>query len=83
MNKYTIIASCEYGDGTPDEITIKGIQGTFANEVYDSVEKGFWKRVQACNGCAFEDKEEWEMPCSKCKRISKDYYRSAEDSKKE
>ena len=28
-----------------------------------------------CIGCAFEDVEEWEMPCAKCKRGCKDYWR--------
>lgn len=28
-----------------------------------------------CSGCAFERAEEWEMPCAKCKRNMKDYYR--------
>ena len=28
-----------------------------------------------CCGCAFEDVEEWEMPCSKCKRGCNDYWR--------
>lgn len=28
-----------------------------------------------CNGCAFENVEEWEMPCAKCKRACKDYWR--------
>ena len=29
-------------------------------------------------GCAFVDIDEWEMPCKKCKRNNKDYYRRAE-----
>lgn len=28
-----------------------------------------------CDGCAFECYEEWDMPCLKCKRNCKDYYR--------
>ena len=31
--------------------------------------------ADGCQGCAFYDKEEWEMPCSKCKRNCKDYWR--------
>ena len=30
---------------------------------------------KGCIGCAFEDKEEWELPCVKCKRNCKDYWR--------
>lgn len=32
-------------------------------------------REAGCRHCAFEDVEEWEMPCVKCKRCCKDYYR--------
>lgn len=31
-----------------------------------------------CSGCAFENTEEWEMPCRACKRNCKDYWRKAE-----
>lgn len=36
------------------------------------------KREEAdgCQGCAFTDVEEWEMPCVKCRRACKDYWRS-------
>ena len=36
---------------------------------------GLNDQESGCNGCAFEDVEEWEMPCSKCKRGCKDYWR--------
>ena len=29
-----------------------------------------------CEGCAFMDVEEWEMPCCKCKHGCKDYWRA-------
>jgi hypothetical protein len=37
------------------------------------------KREEAdgCQGCEFTDVEEWEMPCAKCKRACKDYWRPA------
>ena len=28
-----------------------------------------------CEGCAYIDIEDWAMPCSKCRRNAKDYYR--------
>lgn len=31
-----------------------------------------------CEGCAFISVEEWEMPCAKCKRNCKDYWRAKE-----
>lgn len=33
--------------------------------------------ADGCQGCAFTDTEEWEMPCVKCKRACKDYWRAA------
>lgn len=32
--------------------------------------------ADGCCGCAFEDVNPWEMPCDKCKRNSKDYWRA-------
>lgn len=34
------------------------------------------KDVYGCIGCAFGDVSEWEMPCAKCNRNSKDYWRA-------
>lgn len=31
--------------------------------------------ADGCQGCAFYEKEEWEMPCRKCRRNCKDYWR--------
>lgn len=36
-------------------------------------------KTDGCRGCAFEDKDDWEMPCVKCKRNCKDYYRTRID----
>jgi len=33
-------------------------------------------RTDGCEGCAFMTCEEWEMPCMKCKRACKDYWRA-------
>lgn len=33
------------------------------------------ENVVGCTGCAFERVELWEMPCRRCKRISRDYWR--------
>ncbi len=35
--------------------------------------------ADGCQGCAFEPMEEWEMPCRKCKRNCKDYWRAKDD----
>lgn len=33
-------------------------------------------KADGCVGCAFKWTEEWEMPCCKCKRAMKDYWRA-------
>lgn len=38
-----------------------------------ALEKG---TADGCDGCAFENVNEWELPCAKCKRNSKDYWRA-------
>lgn len=38
-----------------------------------------YKDSDGCTGCAFESVEEWEMPCAKCKRNCKDYWRAKHD----
>ena len=32
--------------------------------------------ADGCVGCAFEDVESWQPPCTLCKRNHKDYWRS-------
>ena len=32
-------------------------------------------KADGCYGCAFINKEEWELPCADCKRNHKDYWR--------
>ena len=34
------------------------------------------ENADGCVGCSFEDVEEWEPPCPKCKRNAKDYWRT-------
>lgn len=34
------------------------------------------ENADGCVGCVFEHVEEWEMPCAKCKRNAKDYWRA-------
>ena len=36
------------------------------------------EKVDSCNGCVYWEKQEWELPCSKCKRNCTDYWRRAE-----
>ena len=34
------------------------------------------ENADGCCGCAFEYVESWQMPCEKCKRNSRDYWRA-------
>ena len=36
--------------------------------------------ADGCVGCAFASVEEWEMPCAKCRRNAKDYWRKEAES---
>lgn len=45
----------------------------YAELAINALEK---QMADGCVGCAFEDVEEWEMPCRKCKRACKDYWRA-------
>lgn len=53
------------------------------NKGYDKgvkdTEKVYIQKERGCTGCAFESMEEWEMPCAKCKRKMKDYWRGKLD----
>ena len=41
-------------------------------EVKENIEL---QETDGCTGCAFITVEEWEMPCCRCKRSCKDYWR--------
>lgn len=32
--------------------------------------------VDGCSGCIYEEMAEWNMPCQKCRRNTKDYYKN-------
>lgn len=53
------------------------IKPDFNSLLRDALDKA---REQAmadgCWECAFVEKAEWEMPCSRCKRNCKDYWRA-------
>ena len=39
--------------------------------------------ADGCDKCAFEDVEEWELPCRICRRNCKDYWRAKAGQKTE
>lgn len=34
------------------------------------------EQADGCIECAYFDREDWELPCCKCKRAAKDYWRA-------
>lgn len=48
-------------------------------EALEAIEKS--EDDKGCAGCTFYDCEKWEIPCSKCSRRCKDYWRSEEGEK--
>lgn len=46
------------------------------NTAKEALEKQIVNEADGCTGCTFASCEEWEMPCRKCKRNSKDYWRA-------
>lgn len=60
-------------------------RGNMTEKELQAYKKGYSDAVtmkenaDGCKGCAFESISEWEMPCTKCKRNSKDYWRAKVD----
>lgn len=64
----------EYMDKKETEAYDRGYaQGLIMGRVDARVMK---ENADGCKGCAFEDTESWQLPCDRCKRNSKDYWRT-------
>lgn len=72
---HTIFAASLQG-GIMTDIQIAAIKKI--KDALEAMENG---EGNGSNGCAFADKEEWEMPCEKCKRNQRDYWRAKEGDK--
>lgn len=46
------------------------------------IERYFGNYETGCAACVYADKEEWEMPCVKCSRRCKDYWRNGVKNEK-
>lgn len=72
-----------YIDSTNEAYPFTEQFGEAVNVAIQALEKQMKKEnADGCAGCAFEVVEEWEMPCTKCSRNCKDYYRAKEGSDK-
>lgn len=49
-------------------------------EIADDLEKIEINEQNGCEGCAYITTQEWEMPCAKCKRNCKDYWRKGAEN---
>lgn len=62
---------------TQRDLFIKGGAGYEALTIaIEALEKQILNEADGCTGCAFESYEEWQMPCEKCRRNNKDYWRA-------
>lgn len=53
------------------------IKPDFNSLLMDALDKAREQaKADGCWECAFVGKAEWEMPCSRCKRNCKDYWRA-------
>lgn len=49
-------------------------------EIKESLDKKeITNQFKGCFGCVYEAVEEWNLPCCKCARGCKDYYRGAKN----
>lgn len=60
------------------KVAIEDFQRGYEQGLVKGKEEAFRMKENAdgCVGCAFEDRNSWEMPCDKCSRNSKDYWRA-------
>jgi hypothetical protein len=73
INQYDMNFHWDYGEPIPAEQLAEAFDLAIS-----ALEK---EHADGCQGCAFTDVEEWEMPCAKCKRACKDYWRPAKDER--
>ena len=47
------------------------------NELQDEIRRlpSATRQTDSCENCVFIKTEEWEMPCAKCRRMCRDYWR--------
>ena len=70
-------SEAEKRDKLKDMIDILNLMETDLSEMKkDIIEIA---KADGCTDCAFQEVNEWEMPCAKCKRGCKDYWRRKAD----
>ena len=61
---------------TSAENAVRYVTGEDSEALKAAVSAMEREEADGCEGCAFTDVEEWEMPCRKCRRACKDYWRA-------
>lgn len=51
-------------------------QMEYAAAIRHAIDVIVQNEADGCVGCAFEDREEWEMPCKECKNSKRNYWRA-------
>ena len=63
-------------EATRTENAVSYVTGEDAEALKEAIAALEREDADGCEGCAFTDVEEWEMPCRKCRRANKDYWRA-------
>lgn len=67
-----LVKALKYWCDTNTECGVTHIPSSLIDMAIKELER---QEADGCTGCAFGSVEEWEMPCAKCKRGCKDYWR--------
>lgn len=73
----TMISRYELGQAIPTMYTICDL----ANALDVSIDVLFGMTYEGCDGCYYNSRIEWDMPCAACRRNKPDHYFNKEKSK--
>lgn len=72
-----LVKALKYWCDTNTECGVTHIPSSLLLKAIDMAIKELERQeADGCEGCTYTAKKEWEMPCAKCKRGCKDYWRA-------
>lgn len=72
-----LVDALKYWHDTNTECGVTHIPRSLLLKAIDMAIKELERQeADGCEGCTYTAKKEWEMPCAKCKRGCKDYWRA-------
>ena len=72
-----LVEALKYWCDTNTECGVTHIPSSLLLKAIDMAIKELERQeADGCEGCTYTAKKEWEMPCAKCKRGCKDYWRA-------